>query len=111
MRHVQQLQLVEKFKYECKTKGYAQPTIQALALNEMDETTSLTRERRANIRWVRSRDTATNDSIDGISLTAHQFHEPEDNSDFIFDGVFHEPANSQAPNDYLEAICGNLTLT
>lgn len=114
MRHVQQLALVEKFKYECKAKGYSQPPSDALMLNDdfgsSEVKSSLTRERRAIIRWVRSSDSAENDSLTGISTIAHHFDEPEEVIDSDFDGgVFHEPAT--APNDYLEAICGNLTLT
>lgn len=111
MRHVQQLQLIEKFKNECKAKGYSQPmeTIKLHANNQA----SVTREKRAIIRWIRASDATENSSITSISTVAHHFDQVDssngdDDSDG-FDGIFHPPAT--LPNDYLEAICGNLTLT
>lgn len=112
MRHVQQLQLIEKFKNECKAKGYSQP-METMKWHANDQA-SVTREKRAIIRWIRASDATENNSITSISTVAHHFDEGDSsnlgsNDDDNFEGYFHEPAT--LPNDYLEAICGNLTLT
>lgn len=71
---------------------------------------SVTREKRAVIRWIRASDATENSSITSISTVGHHFVEVDSsNDDDNFEGYFHEPAT--LPNDYLEAICGNLTLS
>lgn len=109
MRHDQQLELIEKFKSECKAKGYAQP-LGTLQTGNVDNYKSLSAERRkrAIIRWVRSSDPSENATLADIAMFEQEFVESHI-SDDNFEGTFHEPAT--LPNDYLEAICGNLTLT
>lgn len=69
---------------------------------------SAERKKRSIIRWVRSNYPTENSSLTDISMFEHEFVDSEI-SDDNFEGTFHEPAT--LPNDYLEAICGNLTLT
>lgn len=107
MRHTQQLELIEKFKYECQAKGYghSQPADSLKADEKVQIRIQPVRKKRSWLRWVRSNAVPEN----GSASTAAQHFEEPNISDDNFEGYFHEPAT--APNDYLEAICGNLTLT
>lgn len=111
MRHTQQLELIEKFKYECQAKGYghSQPADSLKSDGKVEIRIQPARKKRSWLRWVRSNAVPDN----GSASTAAQHYEDPSNSDdnegFFHEGFFHEPAT--APNDYLEAICGNLTLT
>lgn len=108
MRHVQQLELIEKFKYECKAKGYTQPTTALSMGNHAAHRESHARRKKRTtvIRWIRSHD--LNSTLEGISTISVPYDETDSSVDDNFEGFFHEPAT--VPNDYLEAICGNLTL-
>ena len=107
MRHVQQLKLMRQFKEECEAKGYMQPSWE-LRLNGSDgesfANTSLRWKREVFVRLVRSGDLVDNGTMSTIS----ELYGASDDTDIDFGGVFHEPSTVQ--NDYLEAICGNLTL-
>lgn len=107
MRHTQQLELFEKFKFECETKGYHAP-MESGKTTTADGLHPVRRKRSWWRRWIRS----SNISSGEVAAASHQYDEPiGDNSEDPFGnmGFFHEP--KIAPNDYLEAICGNLTLT
>lgn len=110
MRHGQQLQLIEKFKYECKAKGYTPLVALKMQENnvEVKKKDSEVRKRREAFRWVRANLISENNSLPKIETVPHLFSHA-DTTDDDFGGNFHEPAT--LPNDYLEAICGNLTLT
>lgn len=110
MRHGQQLQLIEKFKNECKAGGYT--PIEGLKMHdghvEPSNEVTMARQRRDVFRWVRSSLTSDNSSASDVATASHHFDQA-DATDDDFGGKFHAPAT--LPNDYLEAICGNLTLT
>lgn len=112
MRHTQQMEVfkkaIEKFKNECQAKsyGHSQPA-NSLKLDEKVEIrVQPARKKRSWLRWVRSNDVPDNGSA---STAAQHYEEPSNSDDDNFEGFFHPVAT--APNDYLEAICGNLTLT
>lgn len=109
MRHGQQLQLIEKFKHECKAKGYTPSSaLQVQTNNNHESEATVTRKRRNVLRWIRASFTSENGSASTIGTASQHFDQIEATDD-DFGGNFHEPAT--LPNDYLEAICGNLTLT
>lgn len=107
-RHVQQLELVERFKSECKAKGYTQQLVPVQVgrhtEEKVDQSAAMRSRRSAVIRLIRSHAVTKNNSLTGVSI--QPVYDNDDN--FDLDGYFHEPAT--VPNDYLEAICGNLTL-
>lgn len=102
MRHVQQLKLVEKFKSECTSKGYMQPVSSLGIIPNVANSTSKVRQRRmAVIRLVRSHDVSDNETIN------NGLNSIDDTGDEFDDRHFHAAAT--VPNEYLEAICGELT--
>lgn len=106
-RHVEQLELIERFKSECKTKGYSHLPSPMKASRHADGTVehyATIRERRATVvRLIRSH-ALKNSSLTGVPI--QPVYDSDDN--FDLDGYFHPIATT--PNDYLEAICGNLSL-
>jgi hypothetical protein len=102
-RHEQQLELIERFKSECKVKGFSQP-VELEGTAEVDEHFERTRARRATIRLIRSHEIFANKSHG-----AHHIEESENCFDDFCDGWSDKPAPSA--NDSFEAVCGNLTLT
>lgn len=102
-RHVLQLEQIEQFKSECKAKGYTHQLMQVGKHTEekSDQAATMRKRRSAVVRLIRSQAITKNSSLTGVPIQPLY-----DNDDL--GGYFHEPAT--VPNDYLEAICGNLTL-
>lgn len=114
LRHVEQLKLMDRFRAECKLKGYMQQSSEAMKSNEslaeFAEIISAKVKRSLSTRLVRSGSiSAANETFYSMSTISQEY---EDNSNSFMDediegGFFHSPAT--LPNEYLEAICGNLS--
>jgi hypothetical protein len=96
---------MERFKSECKAKGFTQPVDQPDWGEGYDEGSGVKRKRRqaATIRLVRSNEIFLNKS------EVHIVEESEKCFDDFCDGWSDKPV--PVANDSFEAVCGNLTLT
>jgi thyrotropin receptor len=95
--------LNDKYKKECKDKGYLQPS-EALKVNgSLNKNVTIgTRDTGTLTRWFRSLD------YNNLTMATDQDDEMDFDNSFE-NGFFHPPATVK--NDYLEAICGNLLTT
>lgn len=99
---------MDQFRAECKAKGYMQPS-EVMKINGSDvEITSMKVKRSLSVRLIRSGKFIDNETVYSMSTSSQDY---DDNNGFSEDdglgGRFHPPVS--VPNEYLEAICGNLS--